>query len=174
MTTNTIMSAPLCPQIPYNMERIWYLVSDMDTNLVSTLMRDFEKSLHLPLPPKLLNQVRQTIVASCVVPDEDIKKCLKKVWDDDAYLMCPHTATGVHLYLNHSSLTPHKSVLIATASVMKFEQALSVAGVEFPDFDVVSQLMKMEGRCLKMVKGKNWEKILRGKIEEISQNILNR
>ena len=156
------------------MERIWYLVSNRDTKLVSTLMEQFEESLSLPLPPTLLDQLRKTITNSCVVPDQEIRESLKKVFEEDSYLLCPHTATGVHLYVNHSSTPPQKSVVLATASVMKFEQAVSEAGVEFPEFEKVSGLMKMESRCLKMAKGENWETILRFKIEEISQNIFNR
>ena len=76
------------PQIPYNMERIWYLVSDRDTELVSDLMKQFEKSNSVSLPSTLLDQIRQTITQSCVVPDQDIRESLKKVWDEDAYLLC--------------------------------------------------------------------------------------
>lgn len=161
-------------QIPYNMERIWYLVSDRDTELVSDLMKQFEKFNSVSLPPTLLDQLRQTITQSCVVPDQDIRESLKRVWDEDAYLLCPHTATGVHLHHHHSSASPQKSVVLATASVMKFEKAVLEAGVVFPEFEKVSELMKSESRCLNMRKGENWESILRLKIEEISHNVLKR
>ena len=156
------------------MERIWYLVSDRDTELVSDLMKQFEKSNSVSLPSTLLDQIRQTITQSCVVPDQDIRESLKKVWDEDAYLLCPHTATGVYLHNHHSSASPQKSVVLATASVMKFEKAVLEAGVVFPEFAKVSELMKSESRCLNMRKGENWESILRLKIEEISHNVLKR
>ena len=88
--------------------------------------------------------------------------------------MCPHTATGMHLYRNHLSALPQKTVVLATASVMKFEQAVSSAGVEFPEVEAVSRLMKMESRFIRMDKGSNWETILRFKIEEISLNLSKR
>ena len=156
------------------MERIWYLVSDGDTDLVSTLMRQFEQSHSLPLPPTLLSQVRQAISKSCVVPDENIRQCLLEVWKRDSYLLCPHSATGVFFHNNHSLLPPEKCVVLATASVMKFEKTVVESGVEFPGFEEVANLMKLEARCSRMVKGENWEQMLRTRIEKITENVLKR
>ena len=48
----------------------------------------------------LLFQIKGDI-GSYVVPDEGIKSTMKKCWDENGYLLCPHTAIAVKYHYDH-------------------------------------------------------------------------
>ena len=55
--TKAISNVVLFFQIPYNMERLWYIFSNGDTKLVSTLMEKFEKTGSVSVPKELSTKV---------------------------------------------------------------------------------------------------------------------
>ena len=40
-------------------------------------------------------------VGSYVVDDEGIKSTMKRCWDENGYLLCPHTSVGAKYDYNH-------------------------------------------------------------------------
>lgn len=61
------------------------------------------------------------------------------------------------------------SVVIATASVKKFEEAVVAAGLTPQKYEEVKVLFTRPVKYTDMNKGENWERIIRDKIEEIDR-----
>lgn len=160
-------------QIPYNMERLWYLLTE-DSTLVCELMAEFETTGKVSVPAFLTNKIKEIIVDTFVASDTDIKITMKKVWEENNYQVCPHTAIGVAYYYKklNSESNNRSKVIIATASVKKFEEAVLAAGLTPHSFQEVDSLFEKPVRYVDMNKGENWELMLRNKIEEIDQNVL--
>ncbi|CAC5360111.1 THNSL2 [Mytilus coruscus] len=156
-------------QIPYNMERLWYLITQ-DSKLICKLMTEFESNGKVDIPTFLKNQIEEIIVATYVADNEDIKTTMRRTWEENHYQICPHTAIGVAYY--YSTLKPdHKrtTVVIATASVKKFEEAVVAAGLTPQKYEEVEVLFSKPVKYTDMNKGENWELILRDKIEDIDK-----
>lgn len=82
-------------QIPYNMERIWYILTGGNCSLIKNLMAEFEDTGSVLLPNEIKEAVRRVTVDTVVVSDDEILQTIKRTWDTQSYLVCPHTATGV-------------------------------------------------------------------------------
>ncbi|KAK3599421.1 hypothetical protein CHS0354_036440 [Potamilus streckersoni] len=165
-------------QMPYNMERIWYLYSNGDTKLIRKLMQEFENNSKTQVPEELAVQVRKAIVDTYVGSDDDVRATMKRCWDENGYVLCPHTALAVAYYYDKMKRSGASdgvpSVCIATASAAKFPEATKAAGLTLsPSADVITLLSKPT-RSEDMNKGENWEEMLRKKIEEVTQNFENR
>lgn len=155
-------------QIPYNMERIWYIFSEGDTTLVSNLMKEFEKNGSIKVPEELAKKISDVIVDTFVASDDDVKTTMLKVWKDNSYQVCPHTAIAVAYHLKQRSNSTCPRICIATASVAKFQEAVKIAGVPVQNDDRVTALQNMETKYEDMEKGDDWGKILKNKIVEIN------
>ncbi|XP_045189483.2 threonine synthase-like 2 [Mercenaria mercenaria] len=157
-------------QIPYNMERIWYIFSEGDTALVSGLMAQFEKNGSVKVPDELAKKISSVIVDTFVATDDDVKATMLKIWKDNSYQICPHTSTAVAYHLGQRKKNDMKTprICIATASVAKFQEAVKAAGVPVQQDERVTALQNMDTKYEDMEKGEDWEKLLRKKIVEIN------
>ena len=91
---------------------------------------------------------------------------MKKCWDDNKYLLCPHTAVAAKYHYDTAATLPR--VCIATASPAKFEEAVLEAGLTPQPTEAIRKLDSLPTRYIDMKKGQDWEKMLRDKIVEIS------
>lgn len=76
------------------------------------------------------------------------------------------------LYFIFTSSNPEEKkprVIIATASVIKFEEALQSAAIPFTRDPRVSKLFESKQRYKDMNKEDNWLKVLQDKIEDIDR-----
>ncbi|KAK1176644.1 threonine synthase-like 2 isoform X1 [Acipenser oxyrinchus oxyrinchus] len=158
-------------QDPYNMERVFWLLSGMDSSLMKGLMEEFYSTGKLRLPPGLHKTVSE-VVSSRSVTDRDIVETMRRCWEENRYLLCPHTAVAVHHHyqqqqqqLKHASLP---RCCLATASAAKFQDAVLKAGLT-PEIPAeIRALETMVTHSTPMRRGECWEGILREKIELIS------
>ncbi|KAK3707096.1 hypothetical protein QZH41_014687 [Actinostola sp. cb2023] len=182
-------------QVPSNMERILYLFSDSNASLISALMKEFEEQGTVQLPLELKEKVRngfcfiklesiisilkdidigETITSDWVSKDE-VLATMKRIWDTNQYVLCPHTAVGVTVELRSRYALAHSAmetksipcVCIATASPAKFIEAVEAANIEYIPPPEILNLEKMKTRCEQMKKDEDWEEILRRKIINI-------
>ncbi|AEC01658.1 threonine synthase [Parasphaerochaeta coccoides] len=58
-------------------------------------------------------------VTAWSVSDEHIRETIGKTWENDRYVMCPHTATAEYVRLTH--FPREKSIIVSTAHPAKFE-----------------------------------------------------
>ena len=153
--------------VPYNMERIWYLVSGGDSEMVGKLMQEFDLNQRITVPKKLGEMMRERITSTSTVTDEQVKETMRRVSEENnGYMVCPHTAIGVH-HLHHKPATAPLRAVLGTASVCKFEGAVHAAGMTIPHSSLVEELLQRTTACVDLKKGEDWEQFLRQKIEEI-------
>ncbi|KAK7110629.1 threonine synthase-like 2 [Littorina saxatilis] len=163
-------------QFAYNFERVWYLCSDRNAELVCQMMKEVETGGKTTIPEQLLTQM-QSEIKTFVIDDEGIKRILKRCWEENNYLLCPHTATaaGYHYSVLDAGRDPsHPSVCVATASPLKFREAISTTGLQPIDTPRIKELLSAPTYFTDMELTDNWEKILRHRIEVMTENFYAR
>ena len=133
-----------------NLERMLYYLSDGDVELVSRLMGQLADEGSYTLPDELLSKIQE--VFACGWADEDeVARAIKACWDENGYLIDPHTACGYHV-LSHMPAAPGSKarILLSTANPYKFPRAVAGAlGLFCPpdDFACMQVLEKATGTC---------------------------
>ncbi|NXU56039.1 THNS2 protein, partial [Turnix velox] len=167
-------------QEPYNVERILWLLSGSDSSRVKKLMEQFSASKSLQLPEDLHRKLYETL-RSCSASDEDITLAMQRCWEENHYLLCPHSAVAAHYHYSqpHGGFVHIKGFLsfpfspprccLASASAAKFQDAVLRAGLVPQLPPEISALMKMETRSTPLEKGQNWTQVIREWIEAMAQ-----
>ncbi|KAL4231318.1 Threonine synthase-like 2 [Mactra antiquata] len=155
-------------QIPYNMERLWYVFSDGDSDLVNDLMKQFEQTGSIQVPVNLAEKISSAITDTYVVSDDQVKSTMVQIYKDNSYYVCPHTATAVTYHLNHRGDNNIPRICVATASVAKFQEAVKAAGLPALEDKRVTALENMKTKHDDFEKGQDWSKLLREKIIAIN------
>ncbi|CAM5141992.1 unnamed protein product [Natator depressus] len=156
-------------QEPYNMERILWLLSDCDGSLIKTLMEQFYTSKNLTLPEEVHRKLSEAL-SSCSASDEDIVQAMRRCWEDNHYLLCPHSAVAVHYHYQqldcHVSNRPR--CCLAPASAAKFLDAVLRANLVPEVPPEIQALNTMETRSTTLRREDDWAKTLRDRIEAIA------
>ncbi|XP_068259482.1 threonine synthase-like 2 isoform X2 [Nyctibius grandis] len=153
-------------QEPYNMERILWLFSGSDSRLMKTLMERFSVSKSLKLPEDLHRKLSETL-RSCSASDEDIVQAMQRCWEENHYLLCPHSAVAAHYHYSQPYGTPR--CCLAPASAAKFQDALLRAGLVPQVPSEITALTAMETRSAPLERGQDWAQALREQIEVTAQ-----
>ncbi len=105
-----------------NLERLLYLASNNDENLVNELMEKLNNEGKYEIPQSLKEQL-SSFVAYCV-DDESTKRVIKTEFDKNGYLIDPHTA--VALGASEKYIKEYNDglnmVVVSTASPYKFPE----------------------------------------------------
>ncbi|XP_051749630.1 threonine synthase-like 2 isoform X2 [Ctenopharyngodon idella] len=153
-------------QDPYNMERVFWLLSGRDGVMVKNLMEEFQRTHKLTLPESLHQQLCE-VLSSGSVSDDGILETMRRCWQDNHYLICPHTAVAVWRHYQ-SPITPGENrCCIATASPAKFQEAVQKAGLTLDLPKAVQALDMLETRYEVLEQSDDWESKLRHHIESI-------
>ncbi|XP_053219036.1 threonine synthase-like 2 isoform X2 [Podarcis raffonei] len=156
-------------QEPYNMERVFWLFSGSDSNLVRSVMEEFYSAKKVQLPSQLQKKLSEGL-KSCSVSDEEIVQAMRRCWQDNRYLLCPHSATAVCYHYKHSSRHPNTSrCCLAPASPVKFENAILKADLTLDISPEIRKLKDMETRSCALKRGDDWAKLLRQQIEAVAK-----
>ncbi|XP_053474422.1 threonine synthase-like 2 [Ictalurus furcatus] len=155
-------------QDPYNMERVFWLLSGKDGALVKKMMEQFQDTHTLSIP-ETLHKKLCSVMCSGSVSDEGIMEAIKRCWEENQYLVCPHTAVGVWHHYHCSVRNGENRCCIATASPAKFLEVVQKAGltesIDVPE--AVRQLETKETRYKHLERNENWERALRERIEAV-------
>ncbi|XP_078080188.1 threonine synthase-like 2 [Mustelus asterias] len=156
-------------QEPYNMERIFWLLSGKDSTLIKTMMGEFQKLGKANVPEALSTKLSQAF-SSSRVNDENVIGTMLRCWKENQYLLCPHSAVAVSYHYQQADLGTNSvpRCCLATAAAAKFPEAVLKAGLTPEIPPEIRDLETMDTRCVAMKRGEDWEKILYHKIEEIS------
>ncbi|OXB59255.1 hypothetical protein ASZ78_016890 [Callipepla squamata] len=158
-------------QEPYNVERILWLLSGSDSHLMKTLMEQFTVSKSLKLPEDLHRKVSETL-RSCSASDEDILRAMQRCWEENHYLLCPHSAVAAHYHYSHldscASGTPR--CCLAPASAAKFPDAVLRAGLVPQIPPEITALTTMETRSTALQRDEDWAQVLRDRITAVEQH----
>nr|XP_032806181.1 threonine synthase-like 2 isoform X4 [Petromyzon marinus] len=155
-------------QVPYNMERVFHLCSDADTALVRDVMTRFYESGQANLPATLQSKMREAL-SSSALSDADISGAMQRCWQENAYLLCPHSAVAVALHYSRPTPPGAHRVCLATASPAKFQEVVERVGLRQPEHPEVAALRGLPQRSVPMRRGDDWDALLRNAVARISR-----
>ncbi|XP_003799278.2 threonine synthase-like 2 [Otolemur garnettii] len=167
--TPTLASA-MDIQVPYNMERIFWLLSGSNSQVTRILMEQFERTQSLNLPKELHSKLSESVTSESV-SDDTITKTMCRCWAENQYLLCPHSAVAVsYHYQQVDKQQPSvPRCCLAPASAAKFPEVVLAAGL-FPETPAeILALDHKETCCTPMRRADNWTQMLRDTIEDLSQ-----
>ena len=132
-----------------NLERLLYLMSGEDTELVAGLMNDLNTKGSYTVPQVLKEAIQAEFWAGCC-DDALAQKTIAQVWQSQGYLCDPHTATGWAVAKAYVEATGDQRplVVLSTASPYKFPAAVLQAlggDTNGDEFDQMEQLSAMTG-----------------------------
>jgi len=132
-----------------NLERLLYLLSGCDCNLVAGLMKQLNTEGFYTVPEQLKESISREFWAGCC-GDGEAAGTIGKVWEKHHYLCDPHTACGWAVaedYVNQTG--DHRPmVVLSTASPYKFPAAVleSIGGdLSGDEFDQMERLSAQTG-----------------------------
>ncbi|XP_012499715.1 PREDICTED: threonine synthase-like 2 isoform X1 [Propithecus coquereli] len=158
-------------QVPYNMERIFWLLSGSDSQATRVLMEQFERTQSLKLPKELHSKLSEAVTSESV-SDEAITQTMSRCWAENQYLLCPHSAVAVSCHYQQVDRQQPSSAprcCLATASAAKFPEAVLAAGLSPETPAEILALEHKETRCTPMRRGDDWTLMLRDTIEDLSR-----
>ena len=133
-------------QLAYNLERMLYFMTNMNSSIVQEIMC---KGVESPtrgarLDDLLVMRIHETF-ASVRVSDSSTLSEIKRVSDVSGFALCPHSAIGVHASQQPNVGLDANSpvVCVLTANHAKFEETLRKANVDPPYHDAVDALKKI-------------------------------
>ena len=132
-----------------NLERLLYLMSGGDCDLVAGLMKQLNTEGFYTVPDRLKEAIAKEFWAGCC-GDEDAAATIGKVWQSHHYLCDPHTACGWAVAEEYLAQTNdcRPMVVLSTASPYKFPAAVlsAIGGDETGDeFDQMERLCAITG-----------------------------
>ena len=131
--------------ISSNLERLLYLLSDRDPAIVRGYMDALSKDGKYTLDPKAFAQLSERFFGG-FADDAMTFDTIRKVYQEQGYLMDTHTAVGWNVYEQYAAATGDKTptILASTADPFKFPASvLKALGADVP-MDDFAQLHALE------------------------------
>lgn len=131
-----------------NLERLLYLASGKDTELVSYLMNQLVTKGIYTVPTQIMDTIRQTFDAGFAT-DDQTRETIRSTWENCRVLIDPHTAVAKHVLDRVSCQANDVRVCLSTASPYKFSSdvlaALGHSTVGLNDFACMHTLAEITG-----------------------------
>lgn len=128
--------------ISSNLERLLYLVSNSDNELVSKCMNELKEKGVYKLNDNFKDNLKD-FIADYISNDETVE-VIKNCYKDRKYLIDPHTAVAYGVYEKVKDRLKGETVVVSTASPLKFLNAMKVAfDIEGNDKEVIEKLSVM-------------------------------
>lgn len=131
-----------------NLERLLYLASGKDTELVSYLMNQLVTKGIYTVPAQVMDAIRETFDAGFAT-DDQTRETIRSTWENCRVLIDPHTAVAKHVLDRVSRQAGDVRVCLSTASPFKFSSDVlaalghSTAGLD--DFACMHTLAEITG-----------------------------
>ena len=130
-----------------NLERLLYLASGVDADMVAEKMHQLEQRGWYQIDDDLLQKIQETFLCGCC---DDPLTCetIRNVWAREHYLLDPHTAVAWAVAGQHRATLTGQTVVLSTASPYKFAPAvLAALGKTVPDdaFAAMDELQALTG-----------------------------
>ena len=113
-----------------NFERYLYYLADCNSTVLAEWFRSFEKGGTIEVSKAAHAQARSEF-SSYSASKHDMISTMTNMYQEEKYLLCPHTATaaaGIRaLHKKTKEYSPDKTVILATAHPAKFEEAVDLA-----------------------------------------------
>ncbi|MDU4867766.1 threonine synthase [Lancefieldella parvula] len=131
-----------------NLERLLYLASGKDTELVSYLMNQLVTKGIYTVPTQVMDTIRETFDAGFAT-DDQTRETIRSTWEDCRVLIDPHTAVAKHVLDRVSRQANDVRVCLSTASPYKFSSdvlaALGYSTANPDDFACMHTLAEITG-----------------------------
>ncbi|MBK1721117.1 threonine synthase [Thiocystis violacea] len=129
-------------QIASNFERYLYYLHDGDSATVRALLEQMQRTGRLDVDAAHHARALADFDAVAVTDEQTLAQ-IRATFETSGYILCPHTAVGVHAARGRSDI-----VCLATAHPAKFVEAVQEAiGREAPQPPSLRGLMEKESRC---------------------------
>ena len=126
--------------ISSNLERLLYDLSGADDKYIKSLMEDLNKNGKYQVNDEILKKIKEQFGAGYAT-DEETPKTIKKVWEEEKYLLDPHTAVAYKVMLEQNFSEP--TVVLSTASPYKFCASVANALLNIHDEDEFVLMQKL-------------------------------
>ncbi len=137
--------------ISSNLERLLYLVSGMDDNLVSDYMSKLSSEGEYTVNADIKEKITDAFAAG-FCDDNMTKTTIKEIKDEYNYTVDTHTAVAIKVYLDYAKKTGDntKTVIASTANPYKFNKSVleALSGEEIDtcdEFALLDKLSKISG-----------------------------
>ena len=131
-----------------NLERLLYLASGKDTELVSYLMNQLVTKGIYTVPAQVMDTIRETFDAGFAT-DDKTRETIRSTWENCRVLIDPHTAVAKHVLDRVSRQAGNVRVCLSTASPYKFSSdvlaALGYSTAGLDDFACMHTLAEITG-----------------------------
>lgn len=131
-----------------NLERLLYLASGKDTELVSYLMNQLVTKGIYTVPAQVMDTIRETFDAGFAT-DAQTRETIRSTWENCRVLIDPHTAVAKHVLDRVSRQAGNVRVCLSTASPYKFSSdvlaALGHSTAGLNDFACMHTLAEITG-----------------------------
>lgn len=131
-----------------NLERLLYLASGKDTELVSYLMNQLVTKGIYTVPAQVMDTIRETFDAGFAT-DAQTRETIRSTWENCRVLIDPHTAVAKHVLDSVSRQANDVRVCLSTASPYKFSSdvlaALGYSTAGLDDFACMHTLAEITG-----------------------------
>ena len=113
-----------------NLERLLYLASGGDADMVAEKMHELEQRGWYQIDDDLLQKIQEAFLCGCC---DDPLTCetIRNVWAREHYLLDPHTAVAWAVAGQHRATLTGQTVVLSTASPYKFAPAVLAAPVSY-------------------------------------------
>lgn len=126
--------------ISSNLERLLYDLSGSDDKYIKSLMDELKQSGKYQVNADILAKLKAEF-GSGYASDEETSQLIKKVWEEEKYLLDPHTAVAYKVMLEQN--LEGKTVVLSTASPYKFCTSVANAVLNITDEDEFKLMEKL-------------------------------
>lgn len=125
--------------ISSNLERLLYIITNNNEELVASLMKDLKEQGKFTLPSEYHHKLDDFISYS--VTKEETVDAIKDCYEKYNYLIDPHTAVGYKAYDEVNSKLNGKTVVVSTASPFKFVETVNeVFKEDLCDLELINKI----------------------------------
>lgn len=130
---------------PSNAERYLYYLMDEDSSLVELFFEGLKQAGRVTVSTEVWEKVQADFFAHSVLDDRIIDQILQ-TYDDEDYILDPHTATAVRAAKDYPG-----AICLATAHPAKFDEAVQEAtGTSAEPPPCLQGLMDKQTRCVEL------------------------
>ena len=135
--------------ISSNLERLLFEMLGRDDRALSGIMANLKETGRFEMPKDVISSLDIGFYADYAT-EEDTAAAIGKEFDENGYLMDPHTAVAMHVYRKYAEQTGDDTytVIASTANPYKFTQDVlkAVSGEEAEEaFDAAARLSEYTG-----------------------------
>lgn len=131
--------------ISSNLERLLYHMTEGNTAAVSGWMKELAQSGRYEIEPAIRRKIQELFWADWA--DESVAlQTIKQVWEQEKYLLDPHTAVAWHAAISYEKATGDTApmVVLSTASPFKFaDSVLAALGEDVSHDDAFALLNRL-------------------------------